>query len=160
MIPPTMPPEAAEWIRANVWTPSMREIDGSYPNGRGCFLYRISPCEMERCGACDSGRCDRCITREENQDAQWPARWDTGVTLEGRIVAHLFPVEGQRCAGWVCSCDCRHVELADTSEAEAAGPHAVPLPARRRRDEHRARPGTEPVQDALFPALFPVGDPR
>ncbi|MEU4825084.1 DUF6248 family natural product biosynthesis protein [Actinomadura sp. NPDC023710] len=169
--------ERAAWIRAHAWTAGMREIDASYPGGRGCFLYRISPCEMRRCGACDSGRCDRCIAREQDGLAldfeqtvredrsaalsalsRWPSRWDAAVTLDGRTVAHLYAVENQRCAGWVCTCDCRRAEPADTGEGEVAGPHAAPRPRARRRDEQRARPASELVQDALFPALFPVGD--
>jgi hypothetical protein len=154
-IPALFTEERADWIRAQAWTTGMREIDDSYPGGRGCFLYRISPCEMERCGACDSGRCDRCVTQAETQDARWPARWDTGVLLDGRVVAHLSPVESQRCAGWVCTCDCRHFELADIGEADAAGPPAARRPAARPRDEQRVRPVPEPMQDALFP----VGEP-
>lgn len=119
MTAPIMSSEAAAWIRANAWTPGMREIDASYPKGRGCFLYRISPCEMHQCGACDMGRCDRCAALQKNE----PFRWDASVDLAGRVVARLYAIESQRCAGWVCTCTCRN-PAAEPAESLplAAGP--------------------------------------
>lgn len=147
MTAPIMPPEAAAWIRENAWTPDMREMDASYPKGRGCFLYRISPCEMQKCGACDMGRCDLCIAREKDgEDSRWPFRWDANVTLNGRTVAHLYAVESQRCAGWVCTCNCRN----------PAAERTEPPPFPEERVAQLARPGPTPVQDALFTIRAPA----
>lgn len=145
-----MIPAEAAWVRANAWTAAMREIDASYPTHRGCFLYRISPCQMGRCGACDMGRCDRCTTTTRGSE---PFGWDVGVVLDGRTVAHLYPVDGQRCRGWVCSCDCRNVAPPTPSEITAPanpaprrGPTTKPRPV----PAHASGPASIPGQLDLW----------
>lgn len=103
MTAPAFTPERAAWIRANAWNDDLREMDDSYPDGRGCFIFHMSPCELGVCVPCSTGRCDQCLTTQhDGRPINWMA---ATVALDGVVVARLYPVDGQRCAGWWCPCD-------------------------------------------------------
>lgn len=101
-----MTPEQAEWVRTHAWPGWMLAIDSDY-KGRGCFLYRMCPCQVGYCGACDANdktepRHDLCLTRHRGGPIEL---WQQSISnLDGRRIANVYTI-GHHCR-WACTCDC------------------------------------------------------
>jgi hypothetical protein len=75
----------------------------------GCFLFRMTPCEIGLCGNCEKGNHARCGTRTRIEDPRpWDPKpeinWNLSVGGDGPYgkAAALLP----NCKGWLCPCGC------------------------------------------------------
>lgn len=113
-----MPEDQAAWVREAVWPRWMKRMDDEYrarkfAPGLGCFLFRMSPCELDVCPPCTGkggGGHDMCRTRRRITD---PAPWwktieeNWTLAVHGSRGAYHRPAEFlPSCRGWLCPCGC------------------------------------------------------
>ncbi len=154
MTAPAWTPERAQWIRDHAWPTWMRAMDDDYPQGRGCFLFRMCACQLGVCVPCSQdGRHDQCLTRQHHgrpwgwDMAVW--KWTDGtLPVHGRDIADVTVV-GRSCR-WTCPCGCWRTDAPPQPPAKRppSTPSRRPAPL---------NPGPAPTapdgQDALFEAF-------